>query len=149
MLIGDINIRSKVYNYCFGNLVKEKKLATKNTLIDQKHYKNLMICFTRYVHKKSMKMLSLLYHELIGQIEEHEGKKYLMVDDYMLNKALEKIQNITSIEKLDETKILINTDNKLPDDVTLKNVLISMICIIRDVDKYYPQFFLEEALYVK
>ena len=41
-----------------------------------------------------------------------------MVDDYMLNKALDKIENITSTEKLDETKILINTDNKLPDDIT-------------------------------
>ena len=50
--------------------------------------------------------------------------------------------------KLDETKILINTDNKLPDDITLKNILISIICIIRDVDKYYPQLILEETLYV-
>ena len=32
-------------------------------------------------------MLSLHYHELMGKIEEHEKKKYLMVDDYMLNKV--------------------------------------------------------------
>ena len=32
---------------------------------------------------KSTKMLSLHYHELMGKIEEHEKKKYLMVDDYM------------------------------------------------------------------
>ena len=31
-------------------------------------------------------MLSLRYHELMGNIEKHEGKKYLkkVVDDYIL-----------------------------------------------------------------
>ena len=36
MHIQDINIKSRVYNYYFGNLVKAKKLETKNTLIDKK-----------------------------------------------------------------------------------------------------------------
>ena len=35
-------------------------------------------------------MLSLYYHELMGKIKEHEGKKYLMVKDYMLNKVVDK-----------------------------------------------------------
>ena len=46
-----------------------------------------------------------------------------MVDDYMLDKVLNKIKNITDIEKFDDTKILIDTDDKLPDDITLKNVI--------------------------
>ena len=51
---------------------------------------------------KSIKMLSLYFHELImrGKIEEHEGKKYLMTDDYMLDKMLDKIEMIIGIEKL-------------------------------------------------
>ena len=36
-------------------------------------------------------MLSLHYHELIGEIEEIEGKKCFMLDDYMLCKVLNKI----------------------------------------------------------
>ena len=32
-------------------------------------------------------MLSLRYDELMGKINEHEGKKCLMVNDYMLNKV--------------------------------------------------------------
>ena len=32
--------------------------------------------FTRYVHSKLVKTLSLYYHELMGKIKEHEGKKY-------------------------------------------------------------------------
>ena len=37
-------------------------------------------------------MLSLHYPELVGKIKEHEGKIYLMVDDYMLDKVLNKIK---------------------------------------------------------
>ena len=39
-------------------------------------------------------MISLYYHELKEKIKEHEGEKYFMVDDYMVNKVLDKIQNI-------------------------------------------------------
>ena len=59
-----------------------------------------MIYFTRYVRKMSVRMLSLYYHELIGKIEEHEGKMYLMIDDYMLDKRLSKIKMIIGIENL-------------------------------------------------
>ena len=46
--------------------------------------------------------------------------KEKMFDDYMLDKVLEKIKEIISIEQFDDTKILIDTDDKLPDDITLK-----------------------------
>ena len=59
-----------------------------------------MIYFTRYVRKMSVRMLTLYYHELIGKIEEHEGKMYLMIDDYMLDKRLSKIKMIIGIENL-------------------------------------------------
>ena len=62
----------------------------------------------------------------MGKIEEHEAKKIFGGWYYMLDKVLEKIKDIISIEKFDETKILIDTGNKLPDDITLKNVVILM-----------------------
>ena len=34
-----------------------------------------MLYFSRCVHSKSIKMLSLYYRELMGKIEEYEGKK--------------------------------------------------------------------------
>ena len=61
-----------------------------------------------------------------------------MVDGYMLNK-----------KKFDDNKIFTVTDDKLPDDITLNKILILMTCVIKDEDKYYPQIFLEETLYVK
>ena len=59
-----------------------------------------MIYFTRYVRKKSIKILRLYYDELIGKTEEREGKKVLMVDDYMLNKVLDKIKKQQKLKNL-------------------------------------------------
>ena len=62
-------------------------------------------------------------------------------DDYMLDKVLDKIKKIIRIEKFGDTKIVIETDDKLPDDITFKSVVILITCIIKDGDKFYPQYF--------
>ena len=85
---------------------------------------------TRYVHKKSIKLLSLYSHELLEKIEEHEEKSFLIVDNYMLEKLLEKIKEIIGIDQFDDTKVLFETDVKLPDGITFKNVVILMKCVI-------------------
>ena len=66
--IQDVNIKSRVYNYYFDNLVKVKKLETTNILIDDKNYKDLLIYFSRYVHSKSIKMSTLYYYELMRKV---------------------------------------------------------------------------------
>ena len=70
-----------------------------------------MIYFSRYVHKKAIKLLSLHYRELMRKLEEHE-RKYLMVVDCMLDKVLDKIKEVTGIEKIDDLKTLIETNDK-------------------------------------
>ena len=74
--------------------------------------------------------------------------KCLMTDDYMLNGVLNKIKTVIGIEKIDDTKILIDTYNKLAYEFTLKKVVILNSCAIKDVDKFYLQKFLEETLAV-
>ena len=69
-----------------------------------------------------------------------------MVDDCSPDKVLDRIKEITGIGKFDDTKILIGTDDKLPDDVTLENVMILMMCVRKYGDEFYPQIFLEVAL---
>ena len=64
-------------------------------------------------------MSGLHFHELIRKIEEHEGRKYLMVDDFMLNKVLCKITEVIGIVKFDDTKVFTDTDNKVSDNITL------------------------------
>ena len=74
MYINETDIKNRVSKYHFDNLVEAKKLETSNIKINEKNYKDLVIYFTRYVHKKSIKMLSLHYHELIEKFEEHDTK---------------------------------------------------------------------------
>ena len=61
----------------------------------------------------------------------------LIVDYYMLDKVLDKIMEIIGIAKLGDSKILIDTDHELQDNITFGNV----ICVIKDDDKFYPQIF--------
>ena len=88
-------------------------------------------------------MLCLHYHELIGKIEKYKGKKYLMTDDYTLDKLFDKIKMIIGIEKFDDAKILINTNDKLFDEISLKGVVVLILCVIKDEGKCYPQILLE------
>ena len=57
----------------------------------------------------------------MGKIKEHDEKNiYLMVDNYILDKVLDKMKEIIDIEEFDNTKILVDTNDKLPDNITLK-----------------------------
>ena len=67
--------------------------------MDEKNYKDLVIYFTRYIHSKSLKTLSMYYHGLMTKTEEHERKKNFMVDDYLLGKIFDKIKEIIDIKK--------------------------------------------------
>ena len=48
-----------------------------------------------------------------------------MFDDYMVDKVLGKIKEIIGIENFDNTKTLIDTDDKLPGDSTLKMFMVN------------------------
>ena len=85
---------------------------------------------------------------IINQLERLMKKKKKIFDgnDYMLDKILDEIKDIIGIGKFDNTKKLIETNDKLPDDITLKNVVTLIICIVKDDGKLFPQILLEEAL---
>ena len=59
----------------------------------------------------------------------------------MPNKVLDKIKEKIGIEKFDNSNILIDTDEKLSNDITLKNIVILMTCVTKDDAKFYPQLF--------
>ena len=54
-----------------------------------------------------------------------------MVEDYIQHRALSRIKVTVSIEEFDNTEILVDTDDKLPDNIMHKNVLILMTRIIK------------------
>ena len=68
-----INIKNQVHQN-YENLIKSKKLGTRNILIDKKSYKDMVIYFNRNHLDESITMLNLYYDKLIGKIEEYERK---------------------------------------------------------------------------
>ena len=55
----------------------------------------------------------------------------------MLNKLLDKVKEIIGTEQFDNTNILINTDDKLSDDITFKKVVILMTSyVINNMTRY-------------
>ena len=58
--IKEINIKNRVYCYYFDNLIRAKKLETKNILIGEKNYKNLEIYFTRCLQQVNKNIKSAL-----------------------------------------------------------------------------------------
>ena len=65
----------------------------------------------------------------------------------MEDEILENIKEIIGIQIFDNTKILINTDDKFADIVTSKSVVILLTCVIKGGDEFYPQLFPNHALY--
>ena len=98
----------------------------------------MVIYFARYDREKSVGMLSLYYYESIGKIDEYEGIKYLTIDDNILYKVLGKINKIINTGWFDDIKILIDTDDNLPDGITLENVVI-LIQIIQFIHNYFKK----------
>ena len=80
-----------------------------------------VVLFVTLDRHKSIPWVSVHYHE--KDCEEHEGQKCLISIDNILDKVLDKIKEITGIEKLDDVKILIDRDNRVADDFPLKNVI--------------------------
>ena len=65
----------------------------------------------------------------------------------MLDKVLDKYKETIDIEKFDDTKILIDTDDKSPNYIALKNAVILITCVIKDDSEFYSEICLEETLY--
>ena len=62
---------------------------------------------------------------------------------------LDKIKIIIGVENFYNSKILINTDAKLANEVNLKNAVMLICCVIKEGDRFYLQLFLEALVALK
>ena len=167
-----INIKNRTY-YFYNDIIALKDFDAKLLIIDKTSYKNLDIYYIGYVTIKqiddyeSIYSVKLLYLRIIharGYIEEKNGNKYLIFDSVNENKEVlkkyfgiwngikNKIKAINGDEcdyGKDYMKIKFNSDDDLPLNKLLKfhNITIIIRSVFSEYGKFYPQLFLDDALY--
>ena len=133
------------------------------------------ICYIGYVLKpyydyNTINPLYFVINRLIVYVEEIEGSsdKYLVVAKSKRNNKItdifDKIWKLienkitsnssinTSINKIkDYDKLRFNSDIDLPTDtlIEFRSLLINVSCVTKKDNKYYPEIYLDECLYVK
>ena len=68
-----------------------------------------------------------------------------MIGGSLLNKVLDKIKERIGVN----TKLLIKTNDKSPDKISLNNVATLNSSVIKDDKKFYPQVFYKKNQYHK
>ena len=142
--------------------------------VDKKDYNEIDIYYIAYVTVKkignckninSENPLYLMINEIIGYFEEKNENKYLVLDDVNENKEVWKkyeevwegvkkeIETINDGKKIeyekDYMKIRFKSNDDLPLNKLIKLHLLTIIirCVISKDGKFYPQLFLDNALY--
>ena len=107
-----------------------------------------------------------VFNPLIGYIEEIEGSsdKYLVVSTSIRNQKIihsfDKIwglienkinPNNFSSKIKDYDKFRFNSDIDLPLDtlIEFRSLVTNVCCVIEKDNKYYPEIYLDECLYIK
>ena len=170
--IKEINIKDRTY-YFYNDIIDIKTFDSSNLKLDKKTYKYLDIYNIGYVTIKktgdcydvnSVNPLYLRIDNASEYIERIDEDKYLVFDvrdenkellkrfDDVFNKIMSKIKKIDDdwlAYTKDYTKIKFNSDDNLPLNKPLKfyQITITIRCVISDDNKFYPQVFLDEALY--
>ena len=142
--------------------------------IDKKDYNEIDIYYIGYVTVKkiancnninSVNPLYLMINEMIGHFEEKNENKYLVLDDVDENKEVSKkyeevwegvkkeIETINGGEKIEYGKDYMKISFESNDDLRLnKPIKLHLLTIIirpvfSEDGKFYPQLFLDDALY--
>ena len=151
-----------------------KDFDAKLLKVDKKDYDEIDIYYIAYVTVKkidnckninSVNPLYLMIDEMIGHFEEKNENKYLVLDDVNENKEVsqkyeevwkgvkKEIETINGGKKIeygkDFLKIRFKSNDDLPLNKPIKLRLLTIIIrsVFSEHGKFYPQFFLDDALY--
>ena len=171
--IKQINIKNRTY-YFYNDQIDLKDFDARLLKIDKKDYNEIDIYYIGYVTIKkigdynninSVNPLYLMIDEMIGHFEEKNENKHLVLDDVDENKEVSKkykevwegvkkeIETINGGKKIeygkDYMKIRFKSNDDLPLNKHIKLRLLTAIIryVISEDGKFYPESFLDDALY--
>ena len=178
MDIKSLKIKTKT-NYNWDDIVYINDFDVNTLEIIKRESKiGVNIYYIGYVlelnyHYNTINPLYFVINRLIGYIEKIEGSsnKYLVVANSVRNKDIisvldmlwgsienkieDKINpipnNYPNIKIKDYDKFRFNSDTNLPLDtlIEFRSLVINVSCVIEKDNKYYPEIYLDECLYVK
>ena len=171
--VKQIDIKNRTY-YFYNDMINLKYFDSNLLKIDKKHDKGINIYYTGCITIKkiddceniySVNPLYLIIGKVDGHIEEKNGSKYLVFDSTDENKEVLKkytelwngikneIETINGGKKSkygeDSMKIKFDTDDNFPLNKQLKLHMLTIIVrsVFEKYGKFYPQVFLDDALY--
>ena len=168
--VKQINIKNRTY-YFYNDQINLKDFDASLLKVDKKDYKETDIYYIGYITFKeiancnninSVNPFYLIINEMIGHFEEKNENKEVL-DDADENKEVKKkiyeevwqgvkkeIETINGGKKLNMGKIFKKFyNNDLPMNKSIKLHLSTIIirCVFSEDGKFYPQLFLDDALY--
>ena len=170
--IRQINIKNRTYFY--NDQIDLKDFDAKLLEIDKNDYNEIDIYYIGYVTAKkigdynninSVNPLYLIVNKMIGHFEEKNENKYLVLDEIDENKEVlnkyeevwegmkKEIETINGGKKIeygkDLKKIRFESNDDLPVNKPIKLLLLTIIIrsVFSENGKFYPQLFLDDALY--
>ena len=171
--VKQINIKNRTY-YFYNDQINLKDFDAKLLKIDKKDYNEIDIYYIVYVTVKeidnckninSVNPLYLTIDEMIGHFEVKNQNKYLVLDDLNENKKVSKkyeevwedvkkeIETINGGKKVEYAKDFLKNRFESDDDLLINKpaelqlLKIIIRCVFSEDGKFYPQFFLDDALY--
>ena len=111
--VKDIDIKNRAH-YFLNDMINVKIFDTNEINIDQKPYKNILICYIEYVTTNGNKLFYLINHKINQYIDESDRNKYLTPvpadesKDTLKKVFLDLIRSITrNIDNYDDEHIKI------------------------------------------
>ena len=170
--VKQINIKNGTY-YFYNDQINLKDFDARLFKINKKDYKEIDIYYIGYITFKeiancnninSVNPLYLMINEMIGHfecnsIEEKNKNKYLVLDDVDENKEVLKkyeevwegikkeIETINGGKKVEYRDLDSNADLPLNKPIKLRLLTIIIRSAFSEDGKFYPQLFLDDALF--
>ena len=171
MAVKQLNIKNRTY-YFNNDLINVLDFEPNNLKLDKKTWKDIDIYYIGYIDKnkpkdwqvRSVNPLYLMINKVFCIVEEGEnGVKYLKIEknncDRVINKwnlvfdsikyHIKKISNEEVNFNDDFNKIKFISDDSLRLDklIYFPTLTVVIRCVFKQGDLFYPQVYLDDALY--
>ena len=170
MAVKQLNIKNRAY-YFYNDLINALNFESNNLKLHKKTWKDIDIYYIGYVDKnkpedwrvKSVNHLYLIINKVFCSVGEENGIKYLKIEKNHSEPALNKWNKVFDsikyhIKKISNEEVNFNDDfNKIKfisdDSLRLDKLIyfptltVVIRCVFKKGDLFYPQVYLDDALY--